>query len=130
MVMDSEKILLIEDSKEDSGSFSGLLKEKGYNISCATNGSEGLKQIKQERFDLIILDLLLPDMKGEELYSRIKSERRSKNIPIIILSAKDDIEGIEELFEKGVDDYIIKPPRPDYLISRIKMHVKGTGPFR
>jgi len=125
MVTNAGKILLIEDNKEDSASISNLLKENGYNTSCIDKGRDGLKQLKEERFDLLILDLLLPDMKGEDICMRLKSNRKLRNIPIIVLSIKDDIDDIEELFEKGIDDYIIKPPRPDYLISRVQQIIRN-----
>jgi DNA-binding response OmpR family regulator len=121
--MDSAKILLIDGNKEDRDSFSALLSEKGYNVYCADNGYEGLKKAKDEKFDLIILDLILPDINGEEICSRLKSSRRYSRAPILVLSAKDEIEDIEELFLRGVDDYIVKPPRLSYLISRIEFNI-------
>jgi len=123
MVTNAGKILLIEDNEEDSTSISNLLKENGYNTSCVDKGRDGLKQLKEERFDLLILDLLLPDMKGEDICMRLKNNRKLKNIPIIVLSVKDDIDDIEELFEKGIDDYIIKPPRLDHLMSRVQAQI-------
>lgn len=121
--MDPAKILLIDSNKEDRDSFSALLRGEGYNVYCADNGQEGLNKTKGEKFDLIILDLILPDMKGEEICSRLRSSRRCNAVPILVLSAKDEIEDIEELFQRGVDDYIVKPPRLSYLISRIEFNI-------
>jgi len=121
--MDSGKILIIEDNEKDSDFFSKLLEEKGYNVSCAFNGKDGLRRLKQEKFDLLLLDLLLPDIKGEDIYSKLRRARRSKDMPVIVLSIKDEADEIEELFQKGLDDYIIKPPRPSYLLSRIETHL-------
>ncbi len=121
--MNSAKILLIDGNKEDRDSFSALLSGEGYNVRCANSGHEGLKKAGDEKFDLIILDLILPDMKGEEACSRLKSNRRHNRVPILVLSAKDEIEDIEELFQRGVDDYIVKPPRLSYLISRVEFNI-------
>ncbi len=121
--MNSAKILLIDGNKKDRDSFSSLLNGEGYNVYCADNGDEGLKKAKSEKFDLIILDLILPDINGEEICSRLKSSRRYNGVPILVLSAKDEIEDIEELFLRGVDDYIVKPPRLSYLISRVEFNI-------
>jgi DNA-binding response OmpR family regulator len=117
--MDQAKILLIEDNSQDSSFVSGLLEENGYSVYCAYNGRDALSKAKKEKFDLVILDLLLPDMKGEDICSQLKG-RAYKKVPVMILSIKDEIEDIQQLFERGADDYIIKPPRPAYLLSRVE----------
>ena len=121
--MDSKKILVIDDDTKDRDLVSSRLNEAGYNVICAVTGDEALKRLKDEKFDLVILDLILPDIKGEELYQQIRKINRYKRLPVVVLSAKDDAEEIEELFEKGVDDYIIKPPRLSYLVSRVDFNV-------
>lgn len=121
--METGKILLIEDNRKDAADVSNLLKENGYTVSCAHNGKDGLRRAREEKFDLVILDLLLPDMKGEEICSLLKRRRSFRKVPVIVLSVKDGIEDIQELFERGADDYIIKPPRPEYLLSRVDIHI-------
>ena len=117
--MDQAKILLIEDNREDSSFVSGLLTENGYSVTCAYAGKDGLDKAKKEKFDLVILDLLLPDMKGEDICSLLKT-RSYKKVPVMILSVKDETGDIQQLFERGADDYIIKPPRPAYILSRVE----------
>ena len=118
--MDSTKILLIDSNREDRDAVSAFLGGEGYNVRVVDNGREGIEKAKSEKFDLIILDLILSDMKGEEICSRLRSSRRYNAVPILVLSAKDETEDIEELFQKGIDDYIVKPPRLSYLISRVE----------
>ena len=122
--MDSANILIIEDNPQDSSDTSNILKEKGYLVSCAFNGKDGLKALREERFDLVILDLLLPDIKGEEICALIKKIRPLRRIPVIVTSIKDDADEIEELLSRGIDEYIIKPVRASYLINRVENLLK------
>ena len=121
--MNTGKILLIEDDKKDASGVLKLIQEKGYNVQCVNSGREGLIKAREGNFDLIILDLLLPDAKGEDICSALKKKTRLKNIPIIVLTVKDEIGDIEELFERGADDYIIKPPRSAYLLDKVEAYM-------
>jgi len=121
--MDPAKILLIDSNREDRDTVSAFLNEEGYIVHSAGNGHEGLEKAKSDKFDLVILELLLPDIKGEEMCTRLKHSVNKRTTPILVLSTKDDIEEIEELFQKGVDDYIVKPPRLSYLIKRVEFNI-------
>ena len=123
--MNSPKILLIDGNRKDRDAVSAFLGGEGYVVECADNGNEGLEKTRQEKFDLVILDLILPDMKGEEICARLKSRRKKRTVPVLVLSAKDEIEDIEELFRRGVDDYIVKPPRLSHLIKRVEFHISN-----
>jgi len=124
--MNSGKIILIEDNEKDASGVSEILEAKGYKICRIANGKEALKRIKDEKFDLVILDLLLPDIKGEDVCSTLKKKRLYKNIPILVLSIKDEIEDIQELLERGADDYIIKPPRAEHLLEKVEVHISKS----
>jgi DNA-binding response OmpR family regulator len=124
--MSPQKILLIEDDPEDADIISGLLKEKGYIINHTASGREGLKKAKTERYDLIILDLILPDLKGEAICACLKRDIRYRKIPIMIVSIKDEIDEIEDLFALGADDYIIKPFHPHRLLKKIAERLSST----
>jgi two-component system alkaline phosphatase synthesis response regulator PhoP len=122
--MNKGKILLIDDNRQDCEWVSELLKANAYTVYCEHNGINGLNKATDEKFDLIILELLLPDIKGQALYLKLKANKKTKNIPLIVLSANDNPDDIEELFKKDLDDYIIKPACPEYLLSKIETHIK------
>lgn len=115
------KILLIEDTDSIILGLEYLLKEEGYEIAISKNEKQALTQIEKEKFDLILLDIMLPDGNGFEIGKQIK-----KNIgtPIIFLTAKDEEKDVVYGLELGADDYIIKPFRNRELISRIKNVLK------
>lgn len=121
--MNPAKVLLIDSNREDRDTVSAFLSGEGYIVHCADNGHEGLEKVKSDKFDLVILELNLPDIKGEEVCTRLKHGRNKRNAPILVLSARDEIDEIEELFQRGVDDYIVKPPRLSYLISRVEFNI-------
>jgi DNA-binding response OmpR family regulator len=125
--MNTLKILLIDKNKKEAGSLSALLKEEGYRIQCANTGYEGIKKAKEGDFNLIITDLSFPDIRGEAFIYRLRQAAKNK-IPIIALSEDDDSEAIEELFRRGVDEYIIKPARFSYLMRRIENLLSGSIP--
>lgn len=111
------KILIVEDEASFSESLSFLLSKEGYSTSVAETGTAALKKFKEEGADLILLDLMIPEISGTEV---CKSIRQSSNVPIIMLTAKDtEIDKVVGL-ELGADDYITKPFSSKELIARIK----------
>ena len=118
--MTKEKILIVEDDKHISKLVRYNLEKANYECSIALTGEEALAIVHREPFDLIILDVMLPKIDGLDVCRQIKQEERSKNIPIVMLTAKgEEVDKIVGL-ELGVDDYIVKPFSPRELILRIK----------
>lgn len=114
------KILIIEDELAIAELEKDYLELSGFDVEIETNGSIGVKKVINENYDLIILDLMLPDMDGFEICKKIREE---KNIPIIMVSAKkDDIDKIRGL-GLGADDYMTKPFSPSELVARVKAHL-------
>lgn len=111
------KICIVEDEQEIIKNLKILLTEEGYDVGTACSRQEAFKILKKERFDLILLDLILPDGSGYSLCSSIRKER---DIPIIMLTAMDDEASVVTGFDLGADDYVIKPFRPMELLSRIR----------
>ena len=115
------KILLIDPNKKDASYVLKLLTEKGYNVSHSIDAKVALQRIDEIKFDLIIMELELEGIKGKTLYKKLRAKKKAKGLPILVLTSQDDIDEIEELFQQNVDDYIIKPPRNSYLISRVEL---------
>jgi len=111
------KILIIEDEASFSEALSFLLQKEGYSINIADNGKDGLEQFKSQDFDLVLLDLMIPELSGIEVCRAI---RATSQVPIIMLTAKDsEIDKVVGL-ELGADDYVTKPYSSRELVARIK----------
>jgi DNA-binding response OmpR family regulator len=103
-----KNILIVEDDKMLRELISKKLEKENYNISVAIDGEEGLKKIKEERPDLILLDLILPGIDGFEVLERIKQDPEINKIPVVILSNLGQKEEIEKGLKLGATDYLIK----------------------
>lgn len=118
------KVLLIEDEEGLGDALEYQLGREGYEVERATNGAEGLQRFKVAGGDLVLLDLMLPGMPGEDVCKEI---RRESNVPIIMLTARDaEIDKVLGL-ELGADDYITKPFSTRELIARIKAVLRRTA---
>lgn len=113
-----QKILLIEDDKKIRRYLELEFLQEDYQLEFAVDGEEGIAKAKAERYDLILLDLMLPKISGEEVCREI---RKFTGIPIIVLTAKSDMESKLDLLELGADDYITKPFIIEELFARIKV---------
>jgi DNA-binding response OmpR family regulator len=120
------KILIIDRYKKDADTLSALLNEEGYQAYCANTGREGVKRLKDDAFNLIVTDIDFTDIKGHDLIIELKRAMKKKP-PILILSEQDDADEIEEFFQQGVDDYIVKPPRFSYLLKKIESIILHAG---
>lgn len=118
------KILLVEDDKEIIENLSEFLRHEGFDVKNATGQTSALDLLKENTFDLVLLDVMLADGNGFTTCSAIKSEY---NLPVIFLTASGDEYSTVTGFELGADDYISKPFRPRELISRIKNILRLTG---
>lgn len=112
------KILLVEDESDLRLIISDVLRDDGYEVLNASNGLEGLKKVKEENPDIVVTDVMMPQMDGFTLVKEIREF--NSQIPILFLTAKSSIEDIEEGFETGANDYIKKPFELRELIIRIK----------
>jgi two-component system, OmpR family, response regulator VicR len=114
-------ILCIEDEPEMIDLIRLILTRKGFDVLGATGGEEGLKLIKQEKPDLVLLDLMMPDMDGWEVYQQMKADNTNQNIPVIIVTAKAQmIDKVLGLHIAKVDDYIAKPFSPQDLLNSVE----------
>ncbi len=118
--MGREKILVVEDEHDLQELVRFNLTREGYRVSLAANGIEALDEIKANMPQLIVLDLMMPEMDGLELCRIVKTEAGTKHIPIIIVTAKTEESDIVAGLEVGADDYLTKPFSPRVLIARIR----------
>lgn len=115
-----KKILIIEDEKDIRDLLQHYLKREGYDVHGAEDGDSGLRKLAKERYDLLLLDLMLPRMDGLEVCRVLRSQAETADLPVIMLTAKgeetDRIVGLE----LGADDYITKPFSPREVVARVK----------
>lgn len=120
------KILIVEDDTGINKLLGDLLREEGYLPVQAYSGTEALLLMEGQHPDLILLDLMLPGLSGEELLQKIRTEQNC-DIPILILSAKGDMRNKVNLLKTGADDYIEKPFEPDEVVARIQAALRRSG---
>lgn len=118
--MAKEKILVVDDEEDLLELLRYNLSREGYGVTCASTGEEGLDAAMKNMPALIILDLMLPGIDGLDVARTLKNEKSTKDIPIIMLTAKGEEADIVTGLELGADDYITKPFSPRILIARIK----------
>ena len=120
------KILVVDDEQDILELVSYNLQKEGFHIETSLNGEDALQKIRSDRFDLVLLDLMLPGMQGMELCRTLKSDDTTASMPIIMLTAKsEELDKVLGL-EMGADDYITKPFSPRELIARVKAVLRRT----
>ena len=125
IIMDKKRILIVDDEKNIRNVISEYAKFDGFETVEAEDGMEAVEICRKEDFDLIIMDIMMPKLDG---YSAVKEIRKTKQTPVIMLSARG--EEYDKLFgfEIGVDDYVTKPFSPKELLARIRAVIKRSAP--
>lgn len=116
------KILVVEDEKSIADVEKAYMLREGFEAEIATDGIEALRMFNEGAYDLVILDLMLPGMKGESVCREI---RRSSSVPIIMVTAKSGEDDVIAGLDAGADDYIIKPFSPRVLMARIRANIRN-----
>ncbi len=116
----SEKILIIDDDLDTLRLVGLMLQRQGYQISAATNGQQGLDKAFEEDPDLILLDIMMPDMDGYEVTRRLRRNPSTMETPILMFTAKTQLDDKVIGFEVGANDYLTKPTHPSELQARVK----------
>ena len=117
------RILIVDDVLDNIQVAMNILKEDSYDFSYAKNGESALNLLNDNKFDLILLDIMMPGIDGYEVCRRIKSNPLYSDIPIIFLTAKSDTDSISKAFEVGGIDYLVKPFHANELLARVKTHL-------
>jgi pilus assembly protein CpaE len=116
----AEKILVVDDDIDSLKLIGLMLQKRGYEISAANSGAQALQKAAAEQPDLVILDVMMPDMDGYEVCRRLRTDPVTEATPVIMFTAKTLVDDKVAGFEAGADDYITKPTHPAELISRVK----------
>jgi len=128
MATNLKSILCIEDEPEMIDLMRLILGRRGFAVKGAAGGIEGLRLIRAERPDLVLLDLMMPDMDGWEVYQQMKADENTKNIPVIVVTAKaQSIDKVLGLHIAKVDDYLAKPFSPQDLLSSVERVLKSKS---
>ncbi|WP_238906960.1 response regulator transcription factor [Clostridium sp. YIM B02506] len=119
-----KNILVIEDNKDVNNMLSEELMDSGYKVKSMYTGIEGLKEVKEGNYDLILLDIMLPYKSGDEI---LKEIRTFSDVPVIIISAKDMVGTKIDLLRIGADDYITKPFDLGEVVARVESNLRRTS---
>jgi two-component system, OmpR family, response regulator VicR len=118
---DLKRIICVEDEAEMIDLIRLILSRRGFEVKGANGGKEGLEAIRKDIPDLVLLDLMMPDMDGWEVYQQMKADEKTRDIPVIVVTAKaQSIDKVLGLHIAKVDDYIAKPFSPQELLSSVE----------
>jgi two-component system response regulator VicR len=121
MAEESKRVVCIEDEPEMIDLVQLILGRRGFDVIGANGGIEGLETVRREKPDLILLDLMMPDMDGWEVYQQIKADEELREIPVVVVTAKaQSIDKVLGLHIAKVDDYITKPFGPQELLASVE----------
>lgn len=123
----AEKILIIDDDIDTLKLVGLMLERQGYRIAVASNGTLGISRAAVEKPDLILLDVMMPDLDGYEVTRRLRADPALAHIPIIMFTAKSMVDDKVAGFEAGVDDYLTKPTHPAELTAHVKAVLSRTA---
>src|SRR6056297_620874 len=124
MKKQNSKILIVDDLPKNIQLLGTILNEDNYDVEFALNGPDALQWVKSNHFDLILLDIMMPGMYGYEVCTRLKENEKTREIPVIFITAKNDTDSTIKGFEVGGIDYITKPFNSQELLSRVKTHIQ------
>ncbi|MBU6275848.1 MAG: response regulator transcription factor [Planctomycetes bacterium] len=116
----AQRILVVDDEDDLLELLRYNLSREGYQVTCVATGEDALRSVRRQPPDLIVLDVMLPGIDGLEVCRRLKSESKTREIPIVMLTAKSEESDIVAGLEHGSDDYIAKPFSPRVLVARVK----------
>ncbi len=118
--MGKETILVVDDEEDILELVRFHLSREGYEVLCAETGEDAWRKIKTQRVDLLVIDLMLPGIDGLELTRKLKNDSQTRQIPVVMLSAKGEEVDIVTGLELGADDYVTKPFSPRVLLARVR----------
>ena len=121
------KILIVDDTPKNIQVVASVLQSQGHQLAFATDGYKALNAIEKTKFDLILLDVMMPGIDGYDTCKRLKLMANGEHVPVIFLTAKTDEESIVSGFDCGGVDYVTKPFNQRELLARVETHLKLKG---
>ena len=120
------RVLVVEDEESYREALSYMLSKEGFEVIEAHDGATGIAEFDRRGADIVLLDLMMPDMDGWEVYQQMKADEKTKNIPVIVVTAKaQSIDKVLGLHIAKVDDYITKPFSPQDLMNSVEKVLKS-----
>jgi adenylate cyclase len=119
MNLDQAEVLVVDDIEANRDLLGRRLKRQGYTVSVAEDGVQALELLRAHPFDLVLLDIMMPKMNGYQVLEELKSDSALRHIPVIMISAVDDLDSVVKCIELGAEDYLTKPFNPVLLKARI-----------
>ena len=116
---DGASVLVVDDDPVTRQMLSGTLEERGHRVKTAGDGRQGLDLVRSERFDVVLLDVLMPHLNGYDVLEHMKGDEELRHIPVVMVTSVDEVESAVRCIELGADDYLSKPIDPVLLIARV-----------
>ena len=128
--MEAKRILVVDDEARVREMLEFRLRLFGYEVLTAANGSEALDVAASEKPDLVLLDVMMPELDGFQVCSRLKQNEAAKNIPVVMLTAKAEAKDVTRAFNSGAEDYVVKPYDPVVLQQKVVQNLRGAAGTR
>jgi DNA-binding response OmpR family regulator len=112
-------VLVVDDNEMNRDMLSRRLRRQDYEVEVAEDGEQALKMVKEKNYDLVLLDIMMPNISGYEVLEKIKADPETQALPVIMISAVDDLDSVVRCIELGAEDYLFKPFNPVLLKARV-----------
>lgn len=124
LVKPNPNVLVVDDEQANTILFTELLRKAGYSVTTAQDGFKAIAACKVRMPDLILLDLHMPLMSGADVLNRLRSDEKTRDIPVILMATKDELPGVKETADPSDQEYLVKPPDATELMIRVKSALK------
>jgi len=124
----AKKVLIVDDNQDAIHILTAVLKRGGFLVSVAKNGAEAMEKIREEHPALILLDVMMPKMDGFEVCQAIKENEKTRNIPVLMITARKDPESRKRGMEVGASEYLVKPIHPAEVLRKVQEYLGDDRP--